>query len=390
MNRLPGISAIILAVVISSFSPSSSIVEAKSKKQSAAPKIQAAILLDVSNSMDGLIGQAKNQLWNMVNVLSKVTCDGNMPTIEIALYEYGRPENNSNDGFVKQISPFTNNLDLLFKKLVSLQTHGGDEFCGHVMYNSLTQLNWDSSANSYKVIFISGNESFLQGDVSFTKACEEAKRKGVVINTIYCGSKDEGIKENWNLGAECGNGTFSNIDQNAEPLIIPTPYDTTIITLKSKLNETYVVYGRRGSLEYESMLQADTLPVYNLVDPTKMDSFVISQSVIARSNKHLYNNAQWDLVDAFEKNPKIIDTLDMTTLADSLKGRSRMDLKKIVENMTMQRKKVRGQIDELAHQQEEFIKAEKEKQKINGPQTLQSEIERIIRDQVQRVKMKIE
>jgi len=40
------------------------------------PKIQAAILLDVSNSMDGLIDQAKNQLWNMVNVLSKVTCRG--------------------------------------------------------------------------------------------------------------------------------------------------------------------------------------------------------------------------------------------------------------------------------------------------------------------------
>src|SRR6185436_9261327 len=106
-----------------------------------------------------------------------------------------------------------------------------------VMYNSLTELNWDSLANSYKVIFISGNESFLQGDISFTKACEEAKRKGIVVNTIYCGSKDQGIKENWNLGAECGNGTFTNIDQYAQPLSIPTPYDTTIITLKEKLNE---------------------------------------------------------------------------------------------------------------------------------------------------------
>ena len=390
MNRLPGFSATVLSVFVFSFIVDSPVASRKSKDEMVTPKIQAAILLDVSNSMDGLIDQAKNQLWNMVNVLSKVTCDGNMPSIEIALYEYGRPENNSHDGYVKQISPFTNNLDLLFKELISLQTHGGDEFCGHVMYNSLTQLNWDSSANSYKVIFISGNESFLQGDVSFTKACEEAKRKGVVINTIYCGSKDQGIKENWNLGAECGNGTFSNIDQNAKPLLIPTPYDTTIITLKSKLNDTYIAYGRRGALEYESMLQGDTLPVYNIMDPTKIDSFVISQSVIARSNKHLNNNAQWDLVDALEKNPKIIDTVDMTTLVDSLKGRSRMDLKKIVENMTMQRKKVRGQIDELAHKQEEFIKAEKEKQKINGPQTLQSEIERIIRDQVQRVKMKIE
>ena len=35
------------------------------------PKIQAAILLDVSNSMDGLIAQAKAQLWNMVSVMGK-------------------------------------------------------------------------------------------------------------------------------------------------------------------------------------------------------------------------------------------------------------------------------------------------------------------------------
>src|SRR5258705_3849478 len=141
------------------------------------PKIQAAILLDVSNSMDGLIGQAKNQLWNMVSVLSKVTCNGEMPQIEIALYEYGRTTNNPNEGYVKQISAFTNDLDKLYGDLIRLTTDGGEEYCGHVMQNSLSQLNWDTSSASYKVLFIAGNESFLQGDISFTKACEEAKKK---------------------------------------------------------------------------------------------------------------------------------------------------------------------------------------------------------------------
>ena len=37
-------------------------------EKAAAPKplVQIAILLDTSNSMDGLIGQAKTQLWNIV------------------------------------------------------------------------------------------------------------------------------------------------------------------------------------------------------------------------------------------------------------------------------------------------------------------------------------
>jgi hypothetical protein len=348
------------------------------------PKIQAAILLDVSNSMDGLIDQAKNQLWNMVNVLSKVTCNGTMPAIEIALYEYGRPENSPNDGFVKQISPFTNNLDFLFKELINLQTHGGDEYCGHVMYNSLTQLNWDSLVSSYKVIFIAGNESFLQGDISFTKACEEAKKKGIIINTIYCGNKDQGIKENWNLGAECGNGSFTNIDQNAQPLSIPTPYDSSIISLKEKLNETYIVYGYNGRQIYNSMLQADTLAIYNIVDPTKL-----SEYIIVKSNKQLNSNPDWDLVDAIEKNASIIDTLDMKTLDDSLKTKSRIEVKKFVEKMATERKQIRNQITELSVKQENFIKAEKEKLKTNEPQTLESEIERIIREQVKRVNMRI-
>jgi hypothetical protein len=349
------------------------------------PKIQAAILLDVSNSMDGLIDQAKNQLWNMVNVLSKVTCEGTMPAIEIALYEYGKDSNDPKEGYIKQISPFTNNLDLLFRELINLKTLGGEEYCGHVIYNSLQQLKWDSSAKSYKVIFISGNESFLQGGISFTKACEEAKRKGVVVNTIYCGDRNQGIRESWNLGAECGNGSFTNIDQDAKPLSIPTPYDSTIITLSEKLNEMYIVYGVEGKGYYNSMLRADTVVTYNLDDPTK-----VAQYKIAKSNKVLNTHPNWDLIDAVEKNAFIIDTLNMKTLNDSLKTKSRSELKEIVEKTAAEKKRIRDEIAELAKKQEKFIKAEKEKLKANEPKTLESEIEKIIREQVKRVNMKIE
>src|SRR5688572_16962107 len=52
--------------------------------------IMLALLLDTSNSMDGLIDQAKSQLWKIVNELSMAKCyDGRKPRIKIALYEYG-------------------------------------------------------------------------------------------------------------------------------------------------------------------------------------------------------------------------------------------------------------------------------------------------------------
>ena len=68
-------------------------IPSQKQNPSLTPKIQAAILLDVSNSMDGLIDQAKTQLWNMVSVMGKAQCNNVAPQIEIALYEYGRSDN---------------------------------------------------------------------------------------------------------------------------------------------------------------------------------------------------------------------------------------------------------------------------------------------------------
>ena len=82
-------------------------------------KIQVAILLDVSNSMDGLIEQAKGQLWNMVNTIGRAKCgdNNNPPRIEIALYEYGRSSNDPQLGYVKKLNGFISDLDSISQNL---------------------------------------------------------------------------------------------------------------------------------------------------------------------------------------------------------------------------------------------------------------------------------
>jgi hypothetical protein len=124
-------------------------------------KIQVAILLDVSNSMDGLIRQAKAQLWNMVSTLEKVECSDGRPMMEIALYEYGRTDNDVKAGYVKRISGFTSDLDSLSVQLFALSTKGGEEYCGEVIKQAVADLSWDTTSGNYKVIFIAGNEDFL-------------------------------------------------------------------------------------------------------------------------------------------------------------------------------------------------------------------------------------
>ena len=51
-------------------------------------KIQLVILFDASNSMDGLLDQAKSKIWAIVNDDSCLRYQGITPVLEIAMYDY--------------------------------------------------------------------------------------------------------------------------------------------------------------------------------------------------------------------------------------------------------------------------------------------------------------
>lgn len=353
-------------------------------KKATPQKIQAAILLDVSGSMDGLIEQAKAQLWNMVSVMGKAKCDAGAPQIEIALYEYGRSSNDAAKGYIKQISPFTSDLDKLSQELFKLTTNGGDEYCGEVILTSLGDLTWSEGTSDYKVIFIAGNEEFYQGSVSWTKACEEARKKGVIVNTIYCGSKEMGIREHWNLAGECGNGSFTNINQDAKLNDIPTPYDTTLYTLNSRLNSTYIGYGAYGLANVARQEEVDKLNF-------KANAGTGAKRAAVKGQKELYNNASWDLVDAKVADSVAIYKVDMKTLPDSLRNLTRDQLKKVVDRKATERTAIQKEIATVNIQRENYIAAEKAKaaNKTNAT-TLESEVETIIRAQAKRFNMTIQ
>jgi hypothetical protein len=375
----------IFLISASGFTITGFITPVKKAARASAPKIQAAILLDVSNSMDGLIEQAKAQLWNMVNTMGKAQCNGATPQIEIALYEYGRTTNDSKKGYVKRINGFISDLDSLSQNLFSLTTDGGDEYCGHVIYSSLNELQWDATPENYKVIFIAGNEDFLQGDVIYTRACNQAKQKGVIVNTVYCGDKMQGIREHWNLNAECGDGSFTNINQNLKEEEIPTPYDSVLYTLNDQLNATYVTYGSQG---YTYKTKQGAMDVAN----AGLSKSASLKRIKAKGNAAVYNNAQWDLIDAKTKNgDAFLIHLDKKTLPDSLKNKTTEELKQYIDIKSKERVSVQKQIATLTNQREVYITSEKAKKSgsKNEP-TLETEVEKIIKMQAKKYNMVIQ
>lgn len=310
--------------------------------------IMLALLLDTSNSMDGLIDQAKSQLWKIVNELAAAKCgDGSRPRIRIALYEYGNDGLPSTEGYIRQVSALTDDLDLISQKLFALTTNGGNEYCGHVIRTALNQLAWSTSSADLKMIFIAGNEPFTQGQVPYQTACALAKEKGVVVNTIFCGDFNEGIETSWKRGVDLTGGSYMSIEQNRKTIYIPTPYDDRIAQLNDKLNDTYVYYGHAGSYKKDQQLQQDK-NAESYGSANKVDRVVSKSS-------HAYVNSSWDLVDAARDNEKIIAEAKDDELPQEMKGMTVEQRKSYVKGKAKERGDIQNEIQSLNKKRQEYI-----------------------------------
>ncbi len=364
----------ILAIVLSLSIISSVNAHFVPKPVAKKAKIQVALLLDTSNSMDGLIDQAKSQLWKMVNELATTKKNNETPDIEIALYEYGNDRLALNEGYIRQVVPMTTDLDLVSEKLFELTTNGGSEYCGWVIEDATLGLQWTSNDDDLKIIFIAGNEPFSQGPKDFRQTCKAANSKGIIINTIHCGGWDEGINELWKEGADLGKGKYMNIDQDDKVVHIPTPYDNDIIKLNEKLNQTYIGYGRSGKMKAERQMAQDVnAAAYGAANARTRASFKAKQS---------YNNADWDLVDAAENDEELLEEVKKEDLPKEMQKMSIKERKDYIKLKSKERKKIQEQIRVLDEKAKAYVA---EKQKENAEKlTLDNVMMNTVREQAKR------
>jgi len=236
---------------------------------------------------------------------------------------------------------------VISEKLFSLRTNGGNEFCGQVINTSLNQLAWSASNADLKMIFIAGNEEFTQGDVSYEAACAAARKKGIVVNTIYCGDRNDDMSFTWKRGAELTGGTFMAIEQNSETVYVPTPYDGQIAALNDKLNATYVYYGALGEYrKAQQIVQDRNAASYGLAN--------MAERSFCKSS-HAYKNSSWDLVDAAKENDKVIAETRSEDLPEEMRAMSIEQRKVYVRRKSEARAKIQAEIQSLNDKRLEYI-----------------------------------
>ncbi|MNU94710.1 hypothetical protein D3C71_846990 [compost metagenome] len=322
-------------------------------------KIQIAILFDTSGSMDGLIDQAKSTIWKIVNTASKMTEKGKAPLLEIALYDYGNDEIKT-PNWIRKRTDLIADLDSISGQLFSLRTNGGSEYCAAVIESSVNDLNWSTKPSDLRLIYIAGNEPFNQGPIDYKKILKMAATKNIVVNTIYCGPYEQGVRELWYDGSLMSQGTYFNINSDQKVPQISTPYDQQIITENDSLNKTYVGYGSIGTQRFGKQAEED--------NNAKIQGVAVMSERAAAKSKTNYKNASWDLVDGVEEGNVKLDSIREQDLPKELKGKTKEQQIQYIDHKKAERIKYQNNISDLSKKREAYIEAELKKISESGTQ----------------------
>ncbi len=346
MKRLCVFAAALLAV------PSLAADRQEPTTEAAEPKIQLAILIDTSSSMDGLINQTREQLWKIVNTFATAKKNGKKPRFELALYEYGNDRLARESNYIRMVSGLTTDLDKVSEQLHQLRTNGGDEYCGAVIAKAVSQLEWSKNKGDLKLIYIAGNEPFGQGPVNYVTAVKNAIEHGIVVNTIHAGDQAAGVSGKWKDAAMLADGNFLTIDQNRVIAQINAPQDAEITRLGNELNKTYVGYGEdapAAAVRQESQDKA----------ASGMSVGSGTARAVTKASAQ-YDNSNWDLVDAKKKGTDVttIPVAKLPALMREMKPTERVDF---VERKAQERTQLQERITRLNTEREQFVKAEEKK-----------------------------
>jgi hypothetical protein len=337
------------------------------------PMVQIAILLDNSGSMQGLINQARAELWKVVNEFVTARLDGQHPDLQVAVYHYGNPP-------ATQLVALTDDLDRVSEALFGIPVSGGSEYCGQVIQLATQQLKWSDSHRDLKLIFIAGNEPFTQGPVDYRQACKAAIAKGITINTIHCG---KGIPTGWLDGALLTDGKSMNINHTAAVVHVAAPQDKEISKLGIELNKTYIAFGKKG---------AAGLRRQSLQDKNAGNSSIATaqQRAVTKANA-FYRNSTWDLCDAWKEGKVDLAKIKTEDLPEIMRKMTLKQRTAYVKTKQAERLSVQKKINELNAVRLKYVATkQKELAEKTGQETLDTALISAIREQATKKKFSFE
>jgi hypothetical protein len=345
--------------------------------------VDVVLCLDTSNSMDGLIDSAKRKLWTIVNDLAKIEP---APTLRVALYSYGNDTYDPKVGWVRKDLDLTTDLDEVYKQLFALTTRGGTEYVARVSRDALAGLKWSDDRDALRLMFVCGNEPANQDkEVTLQSVAAEAKAKGVLINTIYCGSPSHPEAVGWKEFAGIAGGKYANIDQDraGTQAAIKTPFDEELTKLGAEINKTYCWYGERGAAACANQLEQDK-------NAEKVSKEVAAERSATKATR-LYSNAAADLIDRMRTDKEFdLKKIKVEDLPEEMRKLKPEEREGYLKKKAEERAEIQKKVADLTTKRAKFIEEERKKEpKSSADKAFDEALKVILKEQAEAKGMKV-
>ncbi len=318
-------------------------------------QIEMVFCLDATGSMSGLIGTAKEKIWAIVSEVAQGT---DVASLELGMVFY----RDRSDIFTTKPIPLTNDLDSVYSELLAINAAGGGdtpESVNQALNEAVTQMTWSESKDVYKTIFVVGDcppHMDYQDDVSYLESCKVAAKKGITINTIKLGNGCLEAIPHFKKMAECSNGEFLQLDQDANDIVIATPFDNEINEVSKKIDESRMYYGSASEQSYNYTKKANSVGIYS------------EGSVTSNSDRSTYKNSEagqkaWmgnkEMITDYSENNVELEKIPEKELPEELKDKTLAEKKAILDKLKAEREANKSKLAELSKKRQEFINAEK-------------------------------
>lgn len=223
------------------------------------PRVDLVFALDTTGSMSGLIEGAKSKIWSIASFVARAQPT---PEVRVGLVAY----RDVGDAYVTRVFDLDDDLDRVYKRLLSFHADGGGDGPEHVaraLHEAVHKMSWAPQTNSsVRLIYVVGDAPphlDYQDGYDLSRAARAAAGKGIQVHAIRCGN-DPDTATSFRRVASLGHGEFLTIDQDGGMHERRTPYDEELATLHDKLSDTVLAYGTKGAATREAIAAAAAAP----------------------------------------------------------------------------------------------------------------------------------
>jgi len=296
--------------------------------------IDVVFCLDLSGSTNGLIDDVRERMWEIIN---QVNTYRPAPEFRIGVVGFSRPSFGAKNGYVKVLQDLTGDFDVLCHELYKLKPsiEKGDQLVGQALKVSIKNINWSGDKSALKVIYLVGNGMVNLGyNNDYRDACELAVKNGIIINTLYCRTRNNAEKElpGWREIARLAGGEQYDIRiHKRPPMLLTSPDPAEFREIASRFSATYLYYGKFGHERHKIMASNDKNAM--LANEMTFESRMFYKI----SDRYQYHQQGWDIVDYLKMTRPDLDGIDMTMCPDSIKFKSPEYVLDLGQNLKDQR-----------------------------------------------------